>query len=366
MPEPGGCATPCMTKVTLNQTGRTNSRFFSKWVPSDVERRGMYTVTSLFCGCGGLDLGLRGGFSLPYYDKPIAKGGFKIVWANDFDLNATKTYQKYFGNHVVHGDIVKIMDEVKEAIGENKALPYGFPAPETVDVVTGGFPCQPFSLAGKRKGLGDRRGKLYLAMCDAIRVLKPKAFIAENVRGLMSMDGGDALEMIIADLSAIGYNVSFQLYRAMEWGVPQTRERVIIVGVRKDLPAFVHPSPDPQRPVVTLKDAIKDLEKKKEGAVSAHKWSKAKKNVGQGNSVCRSDKPGPTMRAEHHGNIEFHYSLGRRLSAREAARIQSFPDDMDYLPSTSAAYKQIGNAVPPVLGWHVGQALKKHLDKYSK
>ncbi len=81
--------------------------------------------------------------------------------------------------------------------------------------------------------------------------------------------------------------------------------------------------------------------------------------------VAVPDKPGPTMRAEHHGNIEFHYSLGRRLSAREAARIQSFPDDMDYIPSISAAYKQIGNAVPPLLGWHVGQALKKHLDKHS-
>ena len=203
-------------------------------------------------------------------------------------------------------------------------------------------------------------------MCDAIKVLKPKAFIAENVRGLMSMDGGGALDMIVADLGAIGYQVSFQLYKAMEWGVPQTRERVIIVGVRNDIPAFEHSLPDPKRPIVSLKEAIKDLEKKGEGEVSAHKWSKAKKNIGQGNSVCKADKPGPTMRAEHHGNIEFHYSLGRRLSAREAARIQSFPDDMEYIPSISAAYKQIGNAVPPVLAWHVGQALKKHLDKHSK
>lgn len=367
MPEPGGCATPCMTKVILNLTGRINSRFFSKWVPSDVEPRGMYTVASLFCGCGGLDLGLQGGFDLPYLDEPIAKGGYKIVWANDFDLNATLTYRKYFGDHVVHGDIVKIMDDVKTAVKAKKALPHGFPKPGSVDVVTGGFPCQPFSLAGKREGLGDRRGKLYLAMCDAIKVLKPKAFIAENVRGLMSMDGGDALEMIISDLSAIGYRVSFQLYKAKEWGVPQTRERVIIVGVRNDIPAFTHPVPDPKRRVITLKDAIKDLENKKEGSFSAHKWSKAKKNVGQGNSICNADKPGPTMRAEHHGNIEFHYNkkLERRLSAREAARIQSFPDDMEYVPSTSAAYKQIGNAVPPLLGWHVGQALKKHLDKHS-
>ena len=365
MPKPGGRATPCSMKVLTRPASWINARFFFKWPPANVERRGMYTVASLFCGCGGLDLGLRGGFDLPYFDKPIAKGGYKIVWANDFDLNATLTYKKYFGDHVVHGDIVQIMDEVKAAVKAKKALPRCFPKPGSIDVVTGGFPCQPFSLAGKRKGLGDRRGKLYLAMCDAIKVLKPKAFIGENVRGLMSMDGGDTLEMIVSDLSAIGYRVSFQLYKAMEWGVPQTRERVIIVGVRNDLPAFAHPHPDPKRPVISLKDAIKDLEKKDEGSFSAHKWSKAKKNVGQGNSVCKPDKPGPTMRAEHHGNIEFHYSLGRRLSAREAARIQSFPDDMEYIPSISAAYKQIGNAVPPLLGWHVGQALKKHLDKHS-
>jgi len=365
MPKPGGRATPCSMKVLRRPSSWIYTRFFFKWPPANVERRSMYTVASLFCGCGGLDLGLQGGFSLPYYDKPIAKGGFKIVWANDFDLNATRTYKKYFGDHVVHGDIVQIMDDVKTAVKAKKALPHGFPKPGSVDVVTGGFPCQPFSLAGKRKGLGDRRGKLYLAMCDAIKVLKPKAFIGENVRGLMSMDGGETLEMIVSDLSAIGYRVSFQLYKAMEWGVPQTRERVIIVGVRNDLPAFAHPHPDAKRPVISLKDAIKDLEKKDEGSFSAHKWSKAKKNVGQGNSVCKPDKPGPTMRAEHHGNIEFHYSLGRRLSAREAARIQSFPDDMEYIPSISAAYKQIGNAVPPLLGWHVGQALKKHLDKHS-
>ena len=223
----------------------------------------MYNVASLFCGCGGLDLGLRGNFALPYYPKPFPKGGFKIVWANDFDLNATMTYARYFGNHVVHGDIVQIMDDVKAAVKSKKPLPHNFPSPGTVDVVTGGFPCQPFSLAGKRKGLGDRRGKLYLAMCDAIKVLKPKAFIAENVRGLMSMDGGGALDMIVADLGAIGYQVSFQLYKAMEWGVPQTRERVIIVGVRNDIPAFEHSLPDPKRPIVSLKEAISGRRRKR-------------------------------------------------------------------------------------------------------
>jgi len=325
-----------------------------------------YKVASLFCGCGGLDLGLKGGFELPYGDKVFKKGGYEIVWANDFDKNATVTYQKYFGDHVVHGDIVEIMRDVKHSIkNKDKTLPHGFPKPGSVDIVTGGFPCQPFSLAGKRKGLGDKRGKLYLAMCDAISVLKPKAFIAENVRGLMSMKDGDTLEMIVSDLKAIGYNVIPKLYKAIEWGVPQTRERVIIIGIRNDIAPFSHPEANRQKSVVTLSDAIDDLAERLEDREFGHVWSKAKKNKGQGNITCKADKPGPTMRSEHHGNIEFHYSLKRRLSAREAARIQSFPDNMNFYPSISAAYKQIGNAVPPILGWHVGQALKKHLDKHS-
>jgi DNA (cytosine-5)-methyltransferase 1 len=324
----------------------------------------MYQVASLFCGCGGLDLGLRGDFKLPYHKQQFPKGGFNVVWANDFDHNAVATYNGFFGPHAVQGDIVSIMSDVKEALEKkSRVLPHGFPRPGSIDVVTGGFPCQPFSLAGKRKGLGDRRGKLYLAMCDAIAVLKPKAFIAENVRGLMSINGGDTLELITKDLEQLGYKVFVKLYKAYEWGVPQTRERVIIIGVRKGLPDFTHPEPSKNPKIVTIEDAIGDLEKYEAGQVPAHIWSKAKKNVGQGNTVCKADRPGPTMRAEHHGNIEFHYSLKRRLSAREAARIQSFPDEMIFIPSTSAAYKQVGNAVPPVLAWHVGQALRKYLDK---
>ena len=339
-----------------------------------------YKVVSLFCGCGGLDLGLKGGFELPYGDKVFKKGGYEIVWANDFDKNATITYQKYFGDHVVHGDIVEIMKDIKKTIKQNekieeanlkkqkkrpkKPLPHSFPKPGSVDIVTGGFPCQPFSLAGKRKGLGDKRGKLYLAMCDAISVLKPKAFIAENVRGLMSMKDGDTLRMIVSDLRAIGYNVTQKLYKAFEWGVPQTRERVIIIGIRNDILPFSHPKPNSSKNIVTLSEAICDLAEKSEEKDFCHVWSKAKKNKGQGNIKCKRDKPAPTIRAEHHGNIEFHYSLNRRLSAREVARVQSFPDNMNFHPSISAAYKQIGNAVPPVLGWHIGQALKKHLDKH--
>ena len=115
---------------------------------------------------------------------------------------------------------------------------------------------------------------------------------------------------------------------------------------------------------ISIENAIGDLENLKEGDFSNHFWSKAKKNNGQGNNKVLRDKPGPTMRAEHHGNIEFHWNSKRRLSAREAARIQSFPDNFIFYPSTSAAYKQIGNAVPPVLIWNIATAIENFLKKH--
>jgi DNA (cytosine-5)-methyltransferase 1 len=140
------------------------------------------------------------------------------------------------------------------------------------------------------------------------------------------------------------------------------------VGTRKDkLPPFKHPNKKIQKDNwITIKEAISDLENLKEGAFPNHYWSKARKNRGQGKSVVDPDKPGPTMRAEHHGNIEYHWNGKRRLSAREAARVQSFPDDFIFVPSTSSAYKQIGNAVPPVMAWHIATAVENFLEKTLK
>ncbi|MCI5151120.1 MAG: hypothetical protein D3916_17345 [Candidatus Electrothrix sp. MAN1_4] len=148
-----------------------------------------------------------------------------------------------------------------------------------------------------------------------------------------------------------------------DFEVPQKRERVIIIGSRKDiLPKYSFSDYLPEnKNWMDLKTAIGDLESKEEGETDNHYWSKAKKNKGQGNNSVIPDKPGPTMRAEHHGNIEFHWNGKRRLSAREAARIQSFPDNFIFYPSTSSAYKQIGNAVPPVLAWHLAQGVQNFL-----
>ena len=162
------------------------------------------------------------------------------------------------------------------------------------------------------------------------------------------------------------------MFNTADYGVPQTRERVIIVGVRNDLnvdiewPKPTHSMSDTSLiPWLTIKDAIGDLEDEAvHNSLPNSGYSKAKLFKGtQGNTVTKADKPAPTMRAEHHGNIEFHYSLPRRLSAREAARIQSFPDDFVFLNSTTDAYRQVGNAVAPVFAWHLAQMLKKILNQ---
>lgn len=309
-------------------------------------------VVSLFSGCGGKDLGFIGGFD--FLGKRYPETGFEVVWANDINDKACITYRKNIGEHITCGSIWDI---------DVNSLP-------EADIVTGGFPCQDFSVAGLRKGFSSERGLLYLAMKRVIDTIKPKAFVAENVKGLLSMDSGKAIEKIRSDFSESGYNVSYYLLHAANYGVPQSRERVIIVGIRKDIPyKFELPAPEygesdmfTSKKWVSVKDAIKDLENVVEGDFPNHFWSKAKMFPGtQGNVVINSDKPGPTMRAEHHGNIEFHYNGNRRLSAREAARIQSFPDNFIFYNSTSDAYRQIGNAVPPVLAWHVATALKKAL-----
>jgi DNA (cytosine-5)-methyltransferase 1 len=147
-----------------------------------------------------------------------------------------------------------------------------------------------------------------------------------------------------------------------DFEVSQKRERVIIIGTRKDiLPKFNFDSINGSK-ACNVYNIITDLENCDEGYIDNHKWSKAKMNKGQGNTTINKNDFAPTMRAEHHGNIEFHYNGNRRLSAREATRIQSFPDDFTFYPSTSSAYKQVGNAVPPVFAWYIAKSIQKFLD----
>lgn len=308
-------------------------------------------VLSLFSGCGGLDLGLEGDFT--YLNRHYPKNSLKIILANDINEKATLT-QKYNFN-----DINIICEDVTEFV--KRDLP-------DADILVGGFPCQDFSLAGKQKGLEVERGNLYKAMISALKKVKPKLFLAENVKGLLIWKNGLAINTIIKDFEDCGYKIKYKLFNMADYGVPQIRERVIIVGIRNDIRTeFTWPEPTnsnnknsdlPQW--VTVKEAIQDLEDESVAQkLSNYDYSKAKLNKGQGNRTIKEDSPAPTMRAEHHGNIEFHYKLPRRLSAREAARIQTFPDNFVFLKSTSDAYRQIGNAVAPVFAWHIAQSILK-------
>ena len=319
-----------------------------------------FSVVSLFSGCGGLDLGLEGGFTS--LGKKFAKQPFHVVWANDINAKACKTMELNFPKtEVVCDDITKVLEH-KLAIPE-------------ADIVVGGFPCQDFSLAGKRQGLTVKRGQLYLSMAEVVKQVNPKIFLAENVKGLLNWENGLGIKTMVSDFEKLGYHVEYKLHHTADFGVPQTRERVIIIGIRKDVgDKVIWPSPthsnglDPTlKPWMTLKQALGDIEDdKKHACLPNPGYSKAKLFPGsQGNSVTKADRPGPTMRAEHHGNIEFHYSLPRRLSAREAARIQSFPDDFVFVQSTTDAYRQIGNAVAPIFGWHLANALKEMLKEAS-
>lgn len=318
-----------------------------------------HSVISLFTGCGGLDLGFVGGFS--FLDRFYDKNNFEIIWANDIEKSSCQTYHKNFGHDIVCGNITQILN--------GGSIPSFFekPLPDHADVVLGGFPCQDFSYAGKRKGFNAKRGLLYQSMVEVVKRTKPTVFVAENVKGLMTMDNGEALKIIVRDFEELGYNVVYKLLVAADYGVPQVRERVIIVGTRKDKPTTIFNYPGSllsKDKWVSLKKAIGDLENIEEGGVVNHYWSKAKMFPGtQGNTFVSPDKPGPTMRTEHHGNIEWHWNKKRRLSAREAARIQSFPDNFIFYPSTSSAYKQIGNAVPPVMAWHVARTVQNFLDE---
>jgi len=301
-----------------------------------------FTVVSLFSGCGGMDLGFLGGFE--FLGKRYAKTRFDIIWANEINPAACETYKTNVGNHIIESDIYDVMDTL----------------PERADVVIGGFPCQDISINGKMLGINGKRSSLYVAIVEAVRHIKPKVFVAENVGGLLLKQNAASFKKILGDFNELDYNLHHKLYRASEYGVPQTRERVFIVGTRKDMPPFVPPKPV-KAPPVTAKEAIGDLEPLDKNREFSHIWSKANVSGEQGNRRLIADRPGYTIRAECHGNIHFHYSLPRRISMREAARIQSFPDGFRFLSKLRETERQIGNAVPPVLAWHVAKAVKSVL-----
>ncbi|MEM5501222.1 DNA cytosine methyltransferase [Ahrensia kielensis] len=301
-------------------------------------------VISMFSGCGGMDLGFQGGFS--FLNKSYKRLPFQIDWANDLNRFACATYEHNLKHKIYVGSVWDHMNSM----------------PKTCDLIIGGFPCQDISINGKRAGIAGSRSGLYSAMVEAVKNTRPKMFVAENVRGLLYKYNAESLKTVLNDFSKLGYTVTFQLYHAADYGVPQRRERVMIVGVLGGQAKFEHPEPFLDKDSwITSRTAIRDLEGLEQNPEFNHVWSLARKSSDQGGRVLDPDKTSHTIRAECHGNNQFHYKLPRRISMREAARFQTFPDDFVFKARLRETERMIGNAVPPVLAWHIANAVEKTL-----
>jgi len=300
--------------------------------------KGKYSVVSMFSGCGGMDLGFRGGFEV--FGRRYRSLPFKIVWANDLNGEACKTYEWNLAHEILRGDVWELLDRM----------------PARADVLIGGFPCQDISVNGKRTGVNGKRSGLYKAMVEAIKRVKPRVFVAENVKALLRHD--EWLRQVVGDFEGLGYKLHYQLYQAADYGVPQTRERVLFVGTAEGTEPYVPPVPERSAANwMTAREAIGDLEDIPQNTRINHIWSLANTSPEQGNRRLVPGRPGYTIRAECHGNIQYHYRLPRRISMREAARIQSFPDKFLFVSGLRETERQVGNAVPPILAWHVANSV---------
>lgn len=308
-------------------------------------------VASLFCGCGGTDVGLKGAFD--FLGKHYDANGMDIVYANDIDDNACAIFEKNFGIKPDNRDIRTVASE---------ELP-------EFDILTGGFPCQSFSIVAQnppRLGIKDDRGMLFFEMCRILRERKPKCFIAENVKGILTANKKAAFPLILQEFENSGYDVKYTVLNAAAYGVPQKRERVIIVGFRKDLKIdFSFPAPiiDDEEQYEALQSVIETEVPEKyffsEKAVAGMMKNREAMNKGRAQDVT---KPCNTVGA-HLAKVSLNstdpvlFSGGRyrRFTPREVARIQSFPEDFELVGSEGAQYRALGNAIPPVMFWYVAR-----------
>ncbi len=305
-----------------------------------------------------MDLGVIGGFT--FLETEYPRSAFDIVYAVDNDEYCTKIYNANFSHKC------KIMD-VREIIPSN--IP-------DFDVLIGGFPCQSFSISAQnppRLGYKDERGMLFFEMVKILKEKKPRAFIAENVKGLLSANNKQAFPMILKEFSEAGYHVQYYLVNASKFGVPQKRERVIIIGFRDEVDqnnfVFSHYIPNSS----VLGDVIDEEENHNESlffsakAVNGMLAVRDKMNKGRAQDLSQ---PCNTVSA-HIAKVSLNSTdpvllvegRYRRFSCREAARIQSFPDSFELdVVSHIRQYKAIGNAVPPVMMWHIANSLQRALE----
>jgi len=293
-------------------------------------------VASMFAGCGGLDYA--------FHKNP---NRYDVVYVNDFDKDSCNSYEKYYKYKPICEDITKIT-----------IIP-------DCDILTGGFPCQGFSVANAYRKEDDNRNKLYLELVRLLKLKSPKYFIFENVKGILSLGGyennedkkrkeGKIFKMIEDDLERCGYNVHTKLFKVKWYDIPQNRERVIFIGIRNDIAnqiTFNWPI-ETEEITKTLRDAIGNLPHEYDENIQ-HIGTKHKVKVTgyMGNRMLDWDKISPTITGRGGGTggpvINIHPDGKRRMTVREYARIQTFPDEFMFSGSVSSMYRQIGNAVPP-------------------
>lgn len=303
-----------------------------------------FTAVSLFAGAGGLDMGFE-------------NSGIHVLWANDFNQDACNTHKLWSDATVVCGDIGKV----------------DFDTIPSSDVILGGFPCQGFSLAGPRK-IDDSRNILYRHFVKLVAVKQPKVFIAENVKGILTLGNGQIMEAIIADFSSMGYNVTYRVVNAADYKVPQDRIRVIITGIRKDIDReFVMPEPFKKR--VTIKDVIGHFADPDPDDVCMAPYSSRfmSRNRRRGWDDVSYTIPAMAKQVALHPSSpmmekldkdlwKFGNGVTRRFSYKEAAAIQTFPEDMTFCGDLVSKYKQIGNAVPVKLAEVIASEVKHILE----
>lgn len=301
------------------------------------------TVASLFAGAGGMDIGFH-------------NAGFEIAWANDIDADACSTHRLWSESEVVCKDISNLSPSKM---------------PRT-DIITGGFPCQGFSLAGPRQ-VDDSRNILYRHFVECVDYHHPMAFIAENVKGILTLGNGEIIQVIKREFADKGYTVSYELVNAVDYRVPQDRQRVIMVGILSEIAQdFIFPVPHAE--IVTMKDAIGFLPTPDEKDICCQSFSSRYMSRNRRRdwhcpsftipAMAKQVPLHPSSPAMSYVDVdkwEFGEGCTRRLSWIEAALIQTFPEGMTFCGDLMSKYKQIGNAVPPKLSKTVAVELKRRL-----
>ena len=309
----------------------------------------------LFCGAGGLALGAL--------MAKMDSHSIKHIWANDVDVDSCKTYEKNIKpDNIINRDV--------------KDLDFSSLAP--IDALAFGFPCNDFSIVGKQKGIKGSYGALYSYGIQALTHFNPQWFLAENVSGLSSANGGRAFQIILKEMQNAGYIITPHLYRFEEYGVPQSRHRIIIVGIRSDLGIqFNVPIPLPTDPI-TSKEAIEsppihieasnnELINHSQRVIERLQYIKQGENAFTANLPCRlklnvksvkisqiykrldPDKPSYTVTGSGGGGtLIYHWKEDRALTNRERARLQTFPDNFEFFGSKESVRRQIGMALPPL------------------